>query len=382
MVYDIAIVGSGIGGMATALALERFGHRVRLYEQASQLGRVGADVNLTPNAVCALDGLGIGENLRETAARPTHRISRMWHSGQETSRLELADAAIYRYGSPQLTIHRADLISALQSALSDNTLQLGHRLMDLEEQSDAVNLIFENGSEERADLVIGADGIHSNVRKRILGKESPEFTGIVAFRAVVPADRLEGHSDLGTFTKWWGPNPETQIVTFPLNRGRDVFIFATAPQETWHIESWTTPGDPNELRAMYSEFHRTARDLLEPVDHVLKSALYIREPLSRWSKSRVTLLGDACHPMMPFMAQGAGQAIEDAVILARAIEELGGGHQLDEILDSYEGARKERTSQIQIGSRTNEWLKNSDDAAWVYGYNAWEEPIGVPPSSD
>jgi len=196
---------------------------------------------------------------------------------------------------------------------------------------------------------------------------------VVAFRAVVPAERLAGRTDLAAFTKWWGPDLQTQIVTFPLNRGRDIFIFATAPQQTWTEESWTTAGDPDELRALYAAFHPEARELLDAVDSVLKSALYVRDPLPRWSTDRVTLLGDACHPMMPFMAQGAGQAIEDAVVLARALTES----DLDPAkqLRAYESARRDRTAAIQVGSRGNQWLKDSGNGDWVYGYDAWTTPL-------
>jgi len=372
----IAVVGGGIGGLVAGIALTQAGQRVRVYEQAPQFARVGADINLTPNAVRAVDGLGagLGEALRRSAARPTFRISRTWDSGAETSRLAMGNVAEERYGSPQLTLHRADLLTALESAFPAESLSLGARLSDLVEDDDGVTLRLADGREERASVVIGADGIHSAVRRATFGQEHPEFTGVVAFRAVVPIARLTGLPNLDAFTKWWGPNPETQIVTFPLNCGEDIFIFATAPQDSWTEESWTTPGDADELRAMYADFHPEARGLLDAVDDVLKSALYVRDPLPTWSTRRVTLLGDACHPMMPFMAQGAGQAIEDAVVLARALTELDGP--VAGRLAAYQAARLERTSRIQIGSRGNEWLKEAGSGDWVYGYDAWGTPLG------
>jgi salicylate hydroxylase len=212
------------------------------------------------------------------------------------------------------------------------------------------------------------------VRTALLGQEHPQFTGVVAYRAVVPADRLQGVANLGAFTKWWGPNPETQIVTFPLNRGRDIFIFATTPQESWREESWTSPGDVEELRAMYVDFHPEARALLEACDSVLKSALYVRDPLVSWSRGSMTLLGDACHPMMPFMAQGAGMAIEDAIVLARHLAAADPAD-VPQALKRYEGNRLDRTAQIQIGSRGNNWLKAGSNADWVYDYNAWTVPL-------
>ena len=366
----IAICGGGVGGLSAALALRTLGLDCVVYEQASRYARVGADINLTPNAVRALDGLGVGDALRRTAARPTYRISRMWDTGAETSRLEMSDAAERRYGSPQLTMHRADLLAALQGALPDDIVRTETKVVDV--AAEVGTLRFADGREQRFDAVLGADGIHSVVRTALLGAEHPEFTGVVAYRAVVPRDRLD-IPDLDAFTKWWGPDPATQIVVFPLTRGEETFIFATTPMDTWRHESWTTPGDVAELRAAYASFHPHARALLDACDEVLISALYVRDPLPAWSAGVVTLLGDACHPMMPFMAQGAGQAIEDGVLLARHLEAA--GDDIPGALKRYEASRLERTARIQIASRSNEWLKNSANGDWVYGYDAWTTPL-------
>ncbi|WP_409331154.1 FAD-dependent monooxygenase [Trujillonella humicola] len=373
----VGIVGGGVGGIVAAIALRRLGREVVVFEQAARLGRVGADINLTPNAVAALDGLGegVGERLRETAARPSHRISRTWDTGEETSRLEMGAVAEQRYGSPQLTIHRADLLDALVPALPDGVLRLGCTLSAIRQDGDRTVLEFAGGGSAEVDVLVGADGIHSVVRTALLGPEQPEFTGVVAYRAVVPADRLAGVPNLGAFTKWWGADPATQIVTFPLNRGRDVFVFATRPQDSWREESWTAPGDVEELRRAYAAFHPEARALLDACDSVLKSALYVRDPLPRWSAGTRTLLGDACHPMMPFMAQGAGMAIEDAVVLSRALA----GHEPADAAAAllvYEAARRPRTADVQIGSRGNDWLRVAGNADWVYGYDAWTVPLG------
>ncbi|RKS76504.1 salicylate hydroxylase [Actinomadura pelletieri DSM 43383] len=368
MSQHIGIVGGGIGGLAAAIALRDLGHEITVFEQAPEFGQVGADINLTPNAVRALDGLGVGDAVRETAARPTHRISRTWDTGEETSRLEMGDTAERKYGAPQLTIHRADLLSALEQTLPPHVIHHGHRLTKLRE---ATQLTFEH-TETNVDATIGADGIHSSVRTALFGKENPEFTGVVAYRAVVPTEKLDV-PNLGAFTKWWGPDPSTQIVTFPLNQGKDTFIFATTPQESWTEESWTAPGDVEELRTIYKEFHPEARALLDACDTVLKSALYVRDPLPRWSEGRATLLGDAAHPMMPFMAQGAAMAIEDGVVLARAF--AAHPHDIEQALKTYEAARLPRTSRVQLGSRGNTWLKSTADADWVYAYNAWTTPL-------
>ncbi len=374
----IGIIGAGIGGLAAANALHTAGHDVTVYEQSKQFLRVGADINLTPNAVRALDGLGpgIARDVRASAARPTHRISRSWDSGEETSRLTMGDEAERKYGAPQLTIHRADLLAALAGAFPAERVQFDKRAESIAQEGSgaAVRFVGDNQA-TRLDLLIGADGIHSVVRNALFGAESPRFTGVVAFRAVVPTERVQEVPNIGAFTKWWGPTPESQIVTFPLNQGRDTFIFATTAQDSWHEESWTTPGSVDELRAFYASFHADARALLDACDSVLKTALYERDPLAHWSSRHVTLLGDACHPMMPFMAQGAGTAIEDAVVLARNLARVGHAEQVPPALARYEDMRLERASQIQIGSRGNNWLRAGGNADWVYGYDAWTVPL-------
>ncbi|KXF55339.1 salicylate hydroxylase [Rhodococcus sp. SC4] len=364
----VAVCGGGIGGLATAIALRKFGLDVTVYEQTRQFARVGADINLTPNAVRALDGLGIGPAIRESAARPQFRISRTWDTGAETSRLPMGDSAEQHYGAPQLTMHRGDLMTALENRLPSGVVEMGRRVSGVADG----RIEFTDGSTASADVIVGADGIHSAVRTALLGREQPTFTGVVAFRAVVPTERVGELPNLDCFTKWWGPNPSTQIVTFPLNQGKDIFVFATCGQEEWTEESWTTPGSVTELRELYRDFHPEARALLDACDDVLKSALYVRDPLASWTDGRAVLLGDAAHPMMPFMAQGAGMAIEDAVVLSRCLSLF------DDpavALQTYQETRLQRTSRIQRGSRSNEWLKVAGNGDWVYEYDAWHVPL-------
>ncbi|MDR6108142.1 2-polyprenyl-6-methoxyphenol hydroxylase-like FAD-dependent oxidoreductase [Acinetobacter baylyi] len=240
---------------------------------------------------------------------------------------------------------------------------------------NGIRLIFKDCSQQKFDVVVGADGIHSRVRTAIFGEESPRFTGIVSFRCVVPTEKVKHVPEIEAFTKWWGPVPEQQIVTFPLNQGKDTFIFATTGQETWTEESWTSQGDVDELREFYKDFHPNAKALLQACDTTLKSALYERDPLPQWSQDCVTLLGDACHPMLPFMAQGAGMAIEDAVVLGRAFEGIRHKQQIKNALKIYEETRKQRTAQIQLGSRGNQWMKQQGNADWVYRYDAWHTEL-------
>lgn len=373
---DIGIAGAGIGGLTAAIALTKQGHRVTVYEQAARFMRVGADINLTPNAVVALDGVGVGEGIRRTGARPTFRISRDWDTGEETSRLAMGDSAQQQYGSPQLTIHRADLLEVLSQAFPAERVHFAKRIVGVQQAEGRVQVSFEDGTQATHQVLIGADGIHSRVRAALFGDEYPRFTGVVSYRAVVPTERVKSVPEIEAFTKWWGPNPQSQIVTFPLNLGRDTFIFATTGQDSWHEESWTSEGDVEELRSHYRDFHPHARTLLDACDSVLKSALYERDPLPHWTVGQVSLLGDACHPMLPFMAQGAGMAIEDAVVLGRCLHaEV---RDVTAALTRYEQARHERTAKIQIGSRGNQWMKTQGNADWVYGYNAWTTELPAP----
>jgi salicylate hydroxylase len=232
----IGVNGGGVGGMATAIALRLAGHEVEVYEQATNYQRVGADINLTPNAVRALASLGVVDTLKETAARPTYRISRMWDTGEETSLLEMADEAERKYGAPQLTIHRADLLDALRQQLPDDVILLGHRVEAVDTSGTKPKVRFADGSMREVDILIGADGIHSLTRTALFGPENPQFTGLVSYRAVVDRAKLE-LPNLDAFTKWWGPTSDLQIVTFPLNRGRETFVFATTSQDDWRHES-------------------------------------------------------------------------------------------------------------------------------------------------
>ncbi len=373
----IGIAGGGVGGLAAAIALKQQGHQVTVFEQAPGFSRVGADINLTPNVVRAIDGLGAGATIRRLGARPTFRISRDWDTGQETSRLGMGDVAEQQYGAPQITIHRADILAALAEQLPIEPIQFGKRLKTLAQSETGVTLQFEDGSTAGFDVVVGADGIHSRVRSALFGEEYPRFTGVVSFRSVVPTERVKNVPEIEAFTKWWGPNPQSQIVTFPLNQGKETFIFATTGQDSWTEESWTSAGDVQELRSFYKDFHPDARALLDACDSTLKSALYEREPLPQWSVGTVTLLGDACHPMLPFMAQGAGMAIEDAVVLGRCLAGVTDRAQAARALQAYEETRKERTAKIQIGSRGNQWMKGQGNADWVYGYDAWNVPLGA-----
>jgi salicylate hydroxylase len=367
----IAIIGAGIGGLAAAIALRAIGIQVRVFEQAAAFKRVGAAINMTPNAGKVLDGLGLGDAIRAVGHVPAYRISRTWDTGEETSRVELGEWARERYGASPLLLHRADLLSALETAVPSDIVQLGKKLVGLSDGGDAVELAFEDGSTFVADGVIGADGIHSVVRQELFGADGPSYTGMSAYRSVVPVDQLAG-ADHGSFVKWWGPTPDVQIVTFLMGRGQEVFVFATVPEAEEAPESWSTGGEVEDLVSFFAGFHPDARNVIQACESTLRTALYERRPLDRWSRGNVTLLGDSCHAMTPFMAQGAAMGLEDAAVLARC---TAAESDWPAAISRYERTRIGRAGKIQLGSHRNDWLREAGNPDWVYGYDAWNATL-------
>jgi 2-polyprenyl-6-methoxyphenol hydroxylase-like FAD-dependent oxidoreductase len=367
---DIAIAGAGIGGLAAAALLLRAGHRVTVYEQAERFARVGSGIQMAPNAMKVLRWLGVEQRLVATGFQAEFAISRTWDSGAETSRLELGDAVAREFGAPYLFLHRADLHAAIADIVPPEVVRFSHRLSSVREDRDGVTLGFEGGARERADLLVGADGVHSRVREILLGPERPRYTGRVAYRTVLPAERVRGLSLEPVRTKWWGP--DRHMVVYFVSRNRDQLYFVTSvpePAEWATPESWSSRGELDELRAAYAGFHPEVQALLDACPEVWKWALFERDPLARWSSERVVLLGDACHPMTPYMAQGAASALEDAAVLARCLDEAQPGS-VHEAFVRYERIRKPRASTIQAGSSANNWLRDRADPGWVYGYDA------------
>jgi len=367
---SFAIIGAGIGGLATAALLLRAGHRVQVFEQAARFARVGSGIQMAPNAVKVLRHLGIEARLRDTAFQADFAISRSWDSGTETSRLALGAEVERQFGAPYLFLHRADLHAAIADIVPSGVVHLGMKLAAIDQDGDGVDLRFTDGSRFRADAVIGADGVHSLVRETLLGPEKPRFTGRVAYRTTFAANRLRGVTLDPVRTKWWGP--DRHMVVYFVTRARDELYFVTSVPERaeWTTpESWSAKGDLDELRAAYAGFHPDVQAILDACPEVFKWALFERDPLPRWSDGRIALLGDACHPMTPYMAQGAASALEDAAVLARCIDAVEPDG-LQEAYQRYERVRKPRASAIQAGSSANNWLRDKADPGWVYGYDA------------
>lgn len=368
----VAIIGAGIGGLTAAACLRRVGVDSVIYEQAHGFTRLGAGIQQSPNAVRVLFALGLEPRLRALAFQPAHNVSRDHDSGALSNTQPLGETVVDRYGLPYFLMHRGDLHALLADTVLADRIRLGHRLEGLDQHGDTVRLRFANGETAEADAVIGGDGVHSMVRETLFGREAPTFTGRVAYRTVFPTRLLNGLA-IDDCVKWWGP--DRHIVSYFTNPRRDEVYFVTStPEPDFAIESWSAKGDLHALRAAYDTFHPTVRALLAACPDVHKWALVVREPLSHWTEGRIALLGDACHPMTPYMAQGAATAIEDAAVLSRCLD----GVTPDGIvaaLKRYESTRLERTAAIQRTSAQNTWLRGNTNADWVYGYDAWTTPL-------
>ena len=280
-----------------------------------------------------------------------------------------------KYGSPYFFLHRADLHAAIASVVPAELVQLNRKLAGFEQNASGVTLIFSDHAREQADCLIAADGVHSLVREQLLGPEKAQFTGKVAYRTTFDVTRMANVNVPQHRTKWWGK--DRHMVIYPVTADRSEIYFVTSqpePAEWRTAESWSAKGDIDELKASFAGFHAEVQAVLNAAASVHKWALFERDPLPSWSADRVTLLGDACHPMTPYMAQGAASALEDAMVLSRCLADVP-REGIAPALKRYEATRKPRTSQIQGQSSKNTWLKGETDPSWVYGYDARSAPL-------
>jgi 2-polyprenyl-6-methoxyphenol hydroxylase-like FAD-dependent oxidoreductase len=373
---SIAVVGAGMGGLAVAATLRRCGMEAAVYEQAPRFARIGSGIQMMPNSMKVLRQIGVEDRLRHASFAPRSHLNRVWDTGEVTRELPMPESL---YGAPYLCMHRADLHDALRSALPPEIIHLGKKLVGLDQAGDRITLRFADGSRAQADAVVGADGVHSVVRDIIIGPDAPIHNGRIAYRAVFASGLMNG-LDIGpSRTKWWGI--DRHIVIYYTNAARSELYFVTSipePAEWLTRESWSAKGDVNELREAYAGFHPDVRAVLAACPDCHKWAILEREALARWSDGRVVLLGDACHPMTPYMAQGAATAIEDAAVLARCLEATD-GEDIEGAFRRYEVHRKPRTSLIQAISSANTWMKDgTSDTAWLYGYDACNAALDRP----
>lgn len=348
----VLIAGAGIGGLTAALAALRQGHEVEVYEQASELKEVGAGVQLSANGTRVLYALGVGEELKSLSCEATGKEIRLWNTGETWKLFDLGKVSIERYGFPYFTVYRPDLLDVLARAvrrLKADAIRLGRKCVGFTQTDGEVRLDLEDGTTATGDALIGADGVHSAIRQTLFGADKPQFSGIIAWRGIIPMERLPARMERRVGVNWVGPGGH---VVHYLLRGGAVLNFVGALERTdWQIESWSARGTTEELAADYRGWHEDIQTLIRniPVPH--KWALMVRPPMPRWTVGRVTLLGDACHSMVPFLAQGAVMAMEDGLILARALTELDGD--VASRLARYEEARRERTRRAVEGSADN-----------------------------
>ena len=346
---SIAIIGGGIGGLTAAACLLRAGFDVHVYEQASRLSEVGAGINIGPNASRILRRLGIAELLRETGVEPQSFDQRRWDNGHILLRSPLGAEVEAAFGAPYYTLHRGDLHRALVDVIPPDRLHLAHRFTQLLDYGDFVEARFENGASVSADALIGADGIHSAVRHALFGPEKPRFTGCVAHRGIVSADRLT-HLGLEFRNQIW-MGPGQHFVHYFVSAGTLVNFVAVTEEHSWLRESWVDRGEVCDVLVAFRGWHDQVLSIIEAADETYKWALFDRSPLARWSVGRVTLLGDACHPMLPFMGQGAAQAIEDAATLKSCLSKF--PSDVVAALSLYERLRLPRASRLQGMSENN-----------------------------
>lgn len=361
----IAVLGAGIGGLAVAAQLLKSGFDVEVYEQAPEFTRIGSGIQVSPNAMRVLNAIGVGERVRAKAFEPRSIVSREFDTGVVTNEQPLSNAPEI-YGAPYLLMHRADLHEAIAAAVPADRVHRGAKLVDCNESGNGVTLGFEDGRQISASMLIAADGVHSLVRSKLFRTEPQRFTKRVAYRTTFPASLLAHGID--DCTKWWGP--DRHIVIYYTTAAKDEVYFVTSgPQEEWERESWSLEGSLEALRDDFKAFHPEVQMVLDACPKVYKWALFERDPFASWHTDNIALLGDACHPMMPYMAQGATMALEDAAVLARCIAELQ-GNDCRSAFERYEAARKPRASEVQRLSGANTWLREKTDPSWVYGYDA------------
>lgn len=342
----VVVIGGGIGGLFAANALVARGCQVSVYEQSPNLSEVGAGVFLTPNSVRQLQRVSLGEAVEKFGARVGFGSQYLRHNGVPIAPVQVTDSAGW---NAAFGMHRADLVEILATALPRGVVHTGHRCTGCEQSADVARVSFANGAVAEGDVVIAADGIHSELRHEVTPPSHPVFSGSVAYRGVIPHDRIPSWPT-GSWLMWLGKGKH--FLTFPLRAGKLINYVGFVPADEEMKESWSAPGDPDVLRREFAGWDPRIESLLGQVSATFRWALYDREQLPTWSRGRLTLLGDAAHPMLPHLGQGANQSIEDgmalATILARANRKT-----VATALLAYEGLRRERVSLIQRGAREN-----------------------------
>src|SRR4051812_26758356 len=340
----VVIVGGGIGGLFAANALVAQGIPVSVYEQAPALGEVGAGVYVTPNAVRQLERAGLGPAIEKWGARVGAASSYFRHDGTRIAPVQVTDAAGW---NACFGMHRADFVQFLAANLPPGIVHTGHRAVGFEQDGAVGRVKFANGATAEAEVVVGADGIHSELRPHVYPPSHPVFHGTISYRGLVPRERLPGWP-MDRWEMWAGP--QKHFLVFPVRHGTMVNYVGFMPTDEQMKESWSAPGDPAVLRGEFEGWDPRIAEVLAQVDKTFRWALYDREPLPRWTNGRLTLLGDAAHPMLPHLGQGANQSIEDGMALATILANADAAA-VPAALQAYERLRRERVADVQLGAR-------------------------------
>jgi salicylate hydroxylase len=393
----VIIIGGGIGGLSAALALLKRGIDVEVYEQSSLLKEAGAGIQIGSNGTRVLYALGLEQALTEVSVMPSARELRHWRTGETWNWFELGEISARRFGTPHLMLHRGDLQAALLNAvkaLKPDAIVLNKTCVAVSETADVVEVRFRDGTSATAPFIIGADGIHSTVRALLFGPGKPEFTGCVAWRGLIPMERLPAHLHRLVGVTWLGPHGF--VLHYPVRRGELMNFVSVVERDDWRVESWVVAGTTGELANDFAGWHADVQALIESIETPYKWALMVRGPMEIWSRGRITLLGDACHPTLPFLGQGAVMAIEDAYIVAACIAKYFGDPAT--AFSRYEDIRRDRTANVVRRAQENramafeprladenavaevvalDWMntRRSERLDWLYNYDATSIPI-------
>jgi salicylate hydroxylase len=374
---EIIIIGAGIGGLAAALGLQRAGFRVAVYEQADELGEVGAGLSLSPTAVLGLKHLGVFDEFRNLAYAPDYQVVRHYKTGRILAEVSRGEGTEEKYGARYYVIHRADLHGVLARAVAVNdpdAIRVSHRFSHLAQDSDGVTAMFENGAKARGDALIAADGVRSRARSLLFGAEEVRFTGFVAWRGLVPMERVPIEALDPPSQIFIGP--QHMINRYPVRGGKLLNFVALAESSGWEEEGWSIPAKVAELAAEFKDWHPWVTQLIEavPEEQLFKWALCARSALMRWVKGRATVLGDAAHPILPYLGHGAVLAIEDAVLLARA---FAAAPDVDQALHRYEAARVGRARFVVERSTMQAPKFQSNDPDSFHHDTPVDEALGL-----